>query len=244
MSLLKPSVYYAIVSVIGFVMLMSLSNANLGNFMVNDCVNIVTVLNTSSVNISILNSPSPNSQILLTNVEMTKNGNAFNYSFCNTSKVGTYTYGYIDNDGNPYSNSFEITNNGFTSTTSNGLIYLVFLLAAIGLFGITLYGALKIKWTPDKDPDGHILNINKIRYFKPFLFAMCYIELMWIFGILYSISFNALQNDSGISNLFYWAYTLMLYFLIPIAICTLLFCLIVFLQDKKLRKRIIRGYRR
>jgi hypothetical protein len=87
-------------------------NADLGTFKQNDCVNIVTALNVSNVILTNVNSPSPNSTVLITNKAMTKNGNFFNYTFCNTSILGVYTYGYCDDSTNCYSNSFIINGSG------------------------------------------------------------------------------------------------------------------------------------
>lgn len=100
-------------------------SADLGSFKQNDCINIITVLNSSFVNISVLTSPTPNSTILLQNVQMTKLGSSFNYTFCNTSKLGTYTYGYIDDVGYPYSNSFSITSTGYKADTSQSIVMLI-----------------------------------------------------------------------------------------------------------------------
>jgi len=91
----------------------------LGKFNQNECVNIVTVSNFTQVNISIITSPSPNSQILIQNKEMTRVGNSFNYTFCNTTKMGEYTYGYCEVNGDCYSNTFLIQN--------SNIIYLLFI---------------------------------------------------------------------------------------------------------------------
>ena len=72
------------VSLILCLFLLTLVSANLGNYPTGSCVNIKTILNTSSVNISSLSYP--NSSIALTNIDMTKNGFTFNYSFCDTSE--------------------------------------------------------------------------------------------------------------------------------------------------------------
>jgi len=105
---------------------MSNVSASLGSYKQAECIPIITALNSSYVNITTITSPTPNPEILYSNVVMTKQGNAFNYTFCDTTKLGTYTYGYCDDIGNCYSNDFEIT-----STGNNKSLYIPL------IFGIT-----------------------------------------------------------------------------------------------------------
>lgn len=133
-----------LITLIFGILLLSFSSAYLGSYKQGECIPIVTNLNASAVNITVLTSPTPNAQILLSNVEMTKSGSAFNYSFCNTVKLGTYTYGYCDSSGNCYSNDFEITISGKPAPDGTVLTVfgILFLLLFCGLlyFGITSIG--------------------------------------------------------------------------------------------------------
>lgn len=216
-------------------------NANLGTFSPSSCVDIKTILNTTSVTLSTVNYP--NSTVAISSVPMQQSGLTFNYTFCDTSTIGTYTYDYYDSEGNVFVNDFIINPSGTSLSSGQGMIYLVLLLILLALFGLTLYGALKLKWKHDTTEDGKIVSVRKLRYFKPILFVFAYIELMWISGILYSVASNLLPYDS-VSPIFYWVYEIMLYSLIPISFTTLFFCLIVLVQDRKLRKKIFRGYNR
>jgi hypothetical protein len=94
------------------IVLASVVSASLGTYKMNDCVNIVVPINSSSVTLTNVNTPAPNSTIILSNKAMTANGNLFNYTFCNTSIMGTYTYGYCDASGNCYGNDFKINGSG------------------------------------------------------------------------------------------------------------------------------------
>ena len=89
-----------------------LVSSTLGTFKLNECVNIVAPLNSSSVILTNVNTPSPNSSIIISNKTMTMNGNLFNYTFCNTTTLGTYTYGYCESNGNCYANDFVISGSG------------------------------------------------------------------------------------------------------------------------------------
>jgi len=94
------------------IFLIGITSASLGTFKSGECIQIVTNSNSSAINISGITSPSPLPEIIVTNKQMTKSGNFFNYTFCNTTKLGSYTYGYCDNLGNCYSNDFEVTETG------------------------------------------------------------------------------------------------------------------------------------
>lgn len=121
-----------------FITALPLCSASLGTFKQGDCVPIVTSLNATAVNISVLTGPAPNATILLSNVIMTKSGFAFNYTFCDTSKLGTYTYAYCDSDGNcGYSNDFEITGNG--KKNASGGVIVLFVVIFLFLVGITAW---------------------------------------------------------------------------------------------------------
>jgi hypothetical protein len=121
------------------IFLVSFVSANLGTYKQGDCVNIKTILNSSSVNISTISYP--NSIVVISNQIMTKQGQTFNYTFCNTSNLGTYIYDYFDSNGDVYVNSFDVTPSGFTDTLG---FYFVLLLILGGV--IVLGFAIKEGW--------------------------------------------------------------------------------------------------
>ena len=116
---------YFLIAMLFVIFLSGITSASLGRFNQDDCVPIVTNLNATTVNLSILTSPSPNPHIILTNVVMSKSGDSFNYTFCNTTIRGIYTYGYCDNNGNCYSNSFEVGDPGITVLLIIGLVMMI-----------------------------------------------------------------------------------------------------------------------
>lgn len=104
-------------------MLIPLATAGLGTFKQNSCVDIKTILNSSWANISSISYP--NSTVAYSNVGMTKSGQTFNYTFCNTSDMGTYTYDYFDNNGDVYVNDFIVNFNG--SDAPSGTLVAIFI---------------------------------------------------------------------------------------------------------------------
>lgn len=125
--------------------LFSFVSADLGTFKQGECVKIVVPLNAVSMTLTNVNSPSPNTSIILTNQAMEKNGNLFNYTFCDTLILGTYTYGFCDNNNQCYSNSFSITPNGNSiddvGQLSASLIYFFVIMGVAFLF----FGYLLVK---------------------------------------------------------------------------------------------------
>ena len=122
--------------------LLPLCSASLGVYKQDECINIRTILNTSSVNISTITYP--NSTIALSNQNMSKTVYTFNYLFCSTHEIGTYIYDYFDAEGNVYVNDFKITLTGTEQTSAQAtgslgfLILMVFLMIFFGWLGLTL----------------------------------------------------------------------------------------------------------
>lgn len=109
---LQHSVVTHLTLLLIFISLIPLASSSLGTFKQNDCFPIVVPSNSSTVNLTNVNTPSPNSTIIISNKAMTKTGNLFNYTFCNTTVLGVYTYGYCDNIGNCFGNEFTINGSG------------------------------------------------------------------------------------------------------------------------------------
>jgi hypothetical protein len=109
------------------IVLTSLVSAGLGTFKSGDCVDIKTILNTTDVTISSLSYPNSTNALGITNMD--KNGLTFNYTFCDTSTIGTYYYDYNDSEGNVYVNDFEITPSGFVGTLG---FYIIILILSLG----------------------------------------------------------------------------------------------------------------
>ena len=91
--------------------ILPLVSASLGTFKQFDCLDIKTIQNTTSVNLSTLSYP--NGIVAVSNQPMTNlNGKTWNYTFCDTIYLGQYNYDYYDADGNVFVNSFDVTIDG------------------------------------------------------------------------------------------------------------------------------------
>lgn len=156
--------------------LIPLCSAGLGSFKQNDCVEIKTILNTSAVNISSLSYP--NSSIAFTNGGMTKNALTFNYTFCDTSLLGTYIYDYFDAQGNVYVNDFDITPSGSTQTTAQGIGSLIFLILVLSL--TILFGYLGWRF----------MNTDTLWAMGVFLLTLSLLLIIYNVWLLYEFKLN------------------------------------------------------
>jgi len=216
---------------------MPFSLASLGTYAQYSCVNVQTILNTTSVNLTTI---WYNTTILVDGELMSKRGYAFNYTFCNTSKLGTYIYDYVDASGNVYVNDFEITITGTTFTIQQAIIYIIALVLLIAIFILCLYGAIVIPWADRKNPEGVIIGVNEFKYIKLFCIIFCYILLMFIFGVSRSVTANFLMYNNA-SQFFNFAYWFMLSCLFPIIAVSFILTIVQFVTGKKMKKILQRG---
>jgi len=136
-----------LILMLAIILVLPLINASLGTFKQNDCIMIRVLANCSAVN---LTEVSNNNITYVINSPMTNlGGQTFNYSFCNTSLISTYSYSWdnpcVDCSENNCGNDFEITFTGEKVSLSNIIIVIVFL-ALIILFFILGYSFEKEKW--------------------------------------------------------------------------------------------------
>jgi len=170
--------------------------------------------------------------ITLTPTQTSNNGENCLIAYCCDSGDG-------DNPCGDTSICFEITPSGNTLSTANGIIYVVFLIGALFVFFLLSYGAIAIPFKDVRNEEGKVVSVNDLKYFKVFFMVLSYIMLMWIFGILYSITSTFLILN-GIEKFFYYLFIIMLSFLWPAIVLSLIICLILFIDGKKMRKRLLR----
>lgn len=103
-----------------------------------DCIDLYNYCPTCSyINLTAIQYPSPNSSTSTMNLVMTKDGNNYNYEFCDTKLLGGYAYTTCGDKAGVEtceSITFEVTPSGFTGTL--GFYILIFVLS----LGIILIG--------------------------------------------------------------------------------------------------------
>jgi len=178
------------------------------------------------------------------NLEMEKSGTYYNYSFSNTSQLGRYFYNVFGvKDGNDRVETlcFDITPDGKVFTQGKATSYIGFIIILFVIFGLSLFGSIVIPWKHVRTEEGYIVGINEMRYVKLMLWALNYILLMFLFGLSYKF-FREAGIDGSI-QFFRWAYQIMLSFLYPILIATIIFMVMAFLSSKRLRQQLEKGIR-
>lgn len=126
----KPQKEVLIILILLSVIFVSINvKAELGTWKQNDCVNIRVLSNCSSVNISEV---TVGQNVFIVNKNMQKlAGQTYNYSFCNTSTIGTYTYSWnpscTDCSTGNCGNTFTVSESGTKLGLPHAIIVIVFI---------------------------------------------------------------------------------------------------------------------
>ncbi|KKM22018.1 hypothetical protein LCGC14_1629620 [marine sediment metagenome] len=183
-------------------------DARLGEFPRGSCVDITTILNSSSVNISSISYVNTSKAVL--NRAMTKNGRTFNYTFCDTGVLGVYNYDYFDDEGHVFVNDFLITNIGDTIDTGSALVYIIILSSVIFLFIIFLLVAIKTPFKNIQIENGSVTTVLKVtstKYIKLIAIWISYGLFLWILAIITGLTNNYIWFDELrriTTNLYSW----------------------------------------
>lgn len=170
------------------IFILTLVQANLGTYQLDKCVNIKTILNATQVNISTISYP--NSTMIILNQPMDKNSNTFNYTFCSNSVIGTYIYDYNDNNGNVFVNSYKITPSGKETDISQAILYTVFLFIILLLDLLILYLIIVLPSKDEKDDEGIIVRVIRLKYLRIFLIGIFYPMIIVTLNLVLSLSVN------------------------------------------------------
>ena len=180
------------------IFLFSFVSATLPDVKQNQCVQIRTILNTASVNISSITYP--NETTLFLNEFMTKNALTFNFTFCGTDLIGKYDYSYFSEDGDVFVNDFLVTPSGRVSTTGESILYFVLTVimffATFGMF----YLSVVLPYRNARDDEGNVVEIILAKYLKVMVIALTYPIIMITLNLMngLAVNFTSLTIFSGI----------------------------------------------
>lgn len=186
------------------VFLISLTSASIPNLepiKQDQCIELIQTCSDCTYN-NISKVLYPNSTVILENVAMEKDDTYYNYTFCNTSTLGTYTvngFGDLGGTKTTWNYNFEVTPIGLTQTTAQGIgsaIYLVLMLVLMFVFGFLGFKMLKTE-------NWWILGI-----FLIFLSALFLVYNTWL-GYEYHRLFTGLP-DSGMPETIFWIFLLLI----------------------------------
>lgn len=140
---------YILLGVVAFLFLITLSSAqvqqDLRQVEQGSCINLEQQCNCTMSNITKIIYMKNSTVVLNTPVVMTKNGIDFNYTYCSTDNLGIYKVnGVSDPDGvanYPWSYTYEVTPNGYTQTTSQGITSSIMFIGLLVIgFSCLLFG--------------------------------------------------------------------------------------------------------
>ena len=201
------------------IFLFSFISASLPLVKQNDCVQIRTILNTDSVNLSSITYP--NETTLFLNEEMTKNALTFNYTFCGTNVLGTYVYDYFDASLDTYTNDFLVTPSGNITTTGESILYFIIVIVMFVGSIILFYFILTLPYKNPRDNQDVVIEITMAKYLKVFLIAILYPIVITILNLMngLAVNFTSLTIFAGIIGFFFeillrvaWIWTLLIIF--------------------------------
>ena len=211
----------SIIWILAFVLLISgvyAEQQSLGVFKNNICVNLIqTCSNCTYNNVSAITSPY--SYILLGESKMTKSGTIYNYSFCDTSAIGTYIvngHGDLNGIDTVWNYDFKVTNSGKLADNAPSSAVMFFILV---ITGVLFYLGISNK-----------VHFNKFEITNFILKKCCLIAGVYLM-ILNSTIMSAISDNAnlGITKeiftytwLFGWGgYILLVYLMVSTIIKTL-----------------------
>lgn len=233
----------AIVLIAGFIDVASAQEQQtLGTFLKDSCIQLKqTCGNCTYVNITRVSAP--DSSVLISgNFSMTRQDTIYNLTFCSTTQVGEYIVDWKANpDGvtSAGNYNFFISLTGIRPSTAQGTIYFFLGLLSIAIFGLSLFGAIKIKWKHPRDHKGIIVGLNDLKYVKLFLWFFTYLMFIFIAFSFKQVSRIADWEVAG--NWFNYLFLILISFLFPVFVLTLVVAFISIADSKKLKNFMKRG---
>lgn len=199
--------------------------------------------NATGCNVTSITQPN-NTRLDLDN-EMTKDGNEFYFTIDggNFSSVGetciyiTCTDGSIEEVG---SKCLDVNNQGFQTTTGQGMIYVVSMFIVFLLFLLSLYFSIVLPYKNERTPTGNILYIEWKKYAKFSLWIVTYLILIFFFAIGKGMSFAFLESTE-LFGFFNVGFIVLLIGFLPIVLLASTFFIFSLILDKKIQNMLIRG---
>lgn len=197
-----------------------------------------------TANITVRN---PNGTVIVPFSEMNylPESNQFNYTIRGslTSQEGDYSYdicayGSTVSECNTF--DFRVTTTGTELSTSGGILQAGLIVALLFIFILTIWGALHVRWADPRTQEGEMITASGFKYFKIVLFALAWLELLFLFSIGNDLATSFLYLQST-AQFFRIGYFIMLSATAPLAIAMVYFAIVSVLFDKKNLRAIERG---
>lgn len=241
---MKTKLIFALVLMVFIIpSFVSAQQQDLGTAVKGDCVNLIQTCDTCTYN-NITRILFPNSsQAITSEVAMTKSETYYNYSFCITDTIGTYIvlgHGDLDSSDTVWTYNFDITGGGESVSTAKSIMYIGLLVVLILLLVISIFGIFNLPSGDNKNDDGKLVSINKLKYLRIVLFFTTWMVLT---SILFTSANIGLAYFSGgmFGNLLFKLYSVMFSLTLPMVIFTFIYIFVGIFKDKETKSMIDRG---
>ncbi len=161
----------------------------------------------------------------------------------NTYYLGEYIidlFCYDQNVGSFTTIEFKVTPNGKELSLPQGIMYIFLLILSVLVFLALIMGSIKFPWKNIVNDDGKLISVNDLKWAKLACIIFSYLTLLFITGLIYTISEDYL-NLGGPSSFFYVIHRILLALVYPSAVIIPWLILIMVVADKKSKKFIERG---
>ena len=228
--------------IIGLFLISFASSTDLGTSKQGDCISLYQYCDDCTyVNLTAIQYP--NGTTTTMNLGMTKDDVNYNYTFCNTTYLGTYFYTVKGDKAGAVSVerlSFEVTGGGATPTTAQALMYGIVLFILLILFIGSLLWFNSIQWGHYTAEEGVIVQVNEDRTKKLLLFFSSYLLFLLFSFVGKSMAENFMFLDDT-PVFFDVVFNILLVSIAPVLICVIVLAIITTIADTKLHEALLRG---
>ena len=146
----------------------------------------------------------PDSYSLIENVQMTKDGNEYNYTLNSsyTAKIGNYIVNGFCSNGTTeivWAYDLKVTPSGKESSTGESILYFLFTILVFGFLVLLFYFSFATPHKNEKDDRGRTLKIIKLKYLRVFFISLIYPTIIVLLNLLngLAVNFTTLTIFSG-----------------------------------------------
>jgi len=161
----------------------------------------------------------------------------------NFTDVGRYT-GLIQCNNTAFggfvSFGVDATLTGQELTKARATIFIGLLMLLGFLFVASLFGISILPSNNERDEEGNLLSISKLKFVKPILYIVAYMILMAMTFIGSNIAFSYL-GSTLVANVLFDLYFIMMTLTLPMVSLWIAFIMIKLFQDNEMKKMIERG---
>jgi len=214
------SIIPIMILIIGIFCLSLITSSSLGTVKQGDCISLYQQCDTCTY-VNLTSVKYPNSTIDFLNVNMTKNDIDYNYSFCNTSILGDYSYTVKgDKDGAVSSETiyFTVTPTGSDFGTTQGITAIGILFGVLILAAIFLFIGIKMFENDSLIPIAFLFMVLSI------ILCIYSLHLSWV----YSMNILQFGEISSTSEVIYIAF---LWLIVAVGIISMILMAMSFLKE-------------